>query len=142
MNRKTILTLIFLSGLNAQISRYDAKPTLAVFNFESKALSDENATLMLDSLIYELYKTNAFIMVEEHQINEIILEQKYDHVSRKGSEIFVEELIFSPEKARMLGVEEGPKFGELASGESVEVKGKILNPEEVQEIKNKRYKLS
>ena len=42
----------------------------------------------------------------------------------------------------MLGVEEGPKFGELASGESVEVKGKILNPEEVQEIKNKRYKLS
>ena len=80
MNRKTILILIFLSGLNAQISRYDAKPTLAVFNFESKAVSDENATLMLDSLIYELYKTNAFIMVEEHQINEIILEQKYDNL--------------------------------------------------------------
>ena len=80
MNRKTILTLIFLSGLNAQISRYDAKPTLAVFNFESKAVSDENVTLMLDSLIYELYKTNAFIMVEEHQINEIILEQKYDNL--------------------------------------------------------------
>ena len=35
---------------------------------------------MLDSLIYELYKTNAFIMVEEHQINEIILEQKYDNL--------------------------------------------------------------
>ena len=80
MNRKPILILIFLSGLNAQISRYDAKPTLAVFNFESKAVSDENATLMLDSLIYELYKTNAFIMVEEHQINEIILEQKYDNL--------------------------------------------------------------
>ena len=80
MNRKTILILIFLSGLNAQISRYDAKPTLAVFNFESKAVSDENVTLMLDSLIYELYKTNAFIMVEEHQINEIILEQKYDNL--------------------------------------------------------------
>ena len=80
MNRKTILILIFLSGLNAQISRYDAKPTLAVFNFKSKAVSDENVTLMLDSLIYELYKTNAFIMVEEHQINEIILEQKYDNL--------------------------------------------------------------
>ena len=71
-----------------------------------------------------------------------ILEQKYDHVSRKGSEIFVEELVFSPEKARILGVEEGPKFGELASGESVEVKGKMLNPKEVQEVKNKRYNLS
>jgi len=80
LNRKTILILIFLSGLNAQISRYDAKPTLAVFNFKSKAVSDENVTLMLDSLIYELYKTNAFIMVEEHQINEIILEQKYDNL--------------------------------------------------------------
>ena len=80
MNRKTILILIFLSGLNAQVSRYDAKPTLAVFNFKSKAVSDENVTLMLDSLIYELYKTNAFIMVEEHQINEIILEQKYDNL--------------------------------------------------------------
>ena len=71
-----------------------------------------------------------------------ILEQKYDNVSRKGSEIFVEELVFSPEKARILGVEEGPKFGELASGESVEVKGKMLNPKEVQEVKNKRYNLS
>jgi len=70
------------------------------------------------------------------------LEQKYDHVSRKGSEIFVEELVFSPERARILGVEEGPKFGELASGESVEVKGKMLNPKEVQEVKNKRYNLS
>ena len=71
-----------------------------------------------------------------------ILEQRYDHVSRKGNEIFVEELVFSPEKARILGVEEGPKFGELASGKSVEVKGKMLDPEEVQEVKNKRYKLN
>ena len=72
--------MIFLSALNAQISRYDAKPTLAVLNFEGKAISDDNMTLLLDSLISELYKTNAFIMVEEHQMNEIILEQKYDNL--------------------------------------------------------------
>ena len=80
MNRKTILILLSLSCINAQISRYDAKPTLAVFNFEGKAISDDNMTILLDTLISELYKTSAFIMVEEHQINEIILEQKYDNL--------------------------------------------------------------
>ena len=81
MNRKTILILLlFFSSIYGQISRYDAKPTLAVFNFEGKAISDDNMTLLLDTLISELYKTNAFIMVEEHQMNEIILEQKYDNL--------------------------------------------------------------
>ena len=80
MNRKTILILLSLSSIHGQISRYDAKPTLAVFNFEGKAISDDNMTLLLDTLISELYKTNAFIMVEEHQMNEIILEQKYDNL--------------------------------------------------------------
>ena len=91
MNRKTILILLSLSCINAQISRYDAKPTLAVFNFEGKAISDDNMTILLDTLISELYKTNAFIMVEEHQMNEIILEQKYDNLDcrdqRCGTEI-------------------------------------------------------
>tara|TARA_Y100000741_G_scaffold295133_1_gene235648 strand:+ start:199 stop:825 length:627 start_codon:yes stop_codon:yes gene_type:complete len=91
LNRKTILILLSLSCINAQISRYDAKPTLAVFNFEGKAISDDNMTILLDTLISELYKTNAFIMVEEHQMNEIILEQKYDNLDcrdqRCGTEI-------------------------------------------------------
>ena len=71
-----------------------------------------------------------------------ILEEKYDLVVREEKEIIVREQIFSPEKARKMGVEEGPKFGELASGKSVGMGNWILMPEEVQEEKIRVYKLS
>ena len=60
---------------------------------------------------------------------------------REEKEIIVREQIFSPEKARKMGVEEGPKFGELASGKSIEMGNGILMPEEVQEEKIRVYKV-
>ncbi len=47
-------------------------------------------------------------------------------------EIVAREMGFDPEKARKLGVPEGPAFGKLSSGVAVEVNGTTIPPEEVQ----------
>ena len=60
-----------------------------------------------------------------------ILEQRYDSVERRGDRIVARERGFDPAKAKTLGVPEGPAFGRLASGETVEVDGRTIPPEEV-----------
>lgn len=61
-----------------------------------------------------------------------LLDGKYDDVSRNGDEIVVRDVGFDPEKARKLGVPEGPAFGKLSSGVAVEVNGTTIPPGEVQ----------
>jgi ribonuclease Z len=48
---------------------------------------------------------------------------------------------FHPEKALALGVPEGPMFRMLQNGESVEVQGKVVNPEDVMGPKRKGRKI-
>lgn len=69
-----------------------------------------------------------------------VLEQRYDRVER-GDEIVVHERAFDPEKADALGVPEGPKFGALAAGESVEVDGRTIHPDDVTVDRTRRYPL-
>lgn len=67
-----------------------------------------------------------------------VLEQKYVRVER-GEEIVVHEQAFDPEKAAALGVPEGPKFGALAAGESVEVDDRTIRPSDVTVGRTRRY---
>ncbi len=70
-----------------------------------------------------------------------ILGTKYDSVIREGGQIVVKKLGFSPAKAEEWGIEPGPKFGELASGNPIEIGDKILMPIEVQEEEVKIYSI-
>jgi D-aminoacyl-tRNA deacylase len=60
-----------------------------------------------------------------------VLESKYDAVTVEADRVVAREEAFDPEKARTLGVEEGPAFGRLAAGEPVEVAGRTIPPERV-----------
>ena len=60
-----------------------------------------------------------------------ILDQRYDTVERTPDRVIARERRFDPEKAKTLGVSEGPAFGRLASGETVEIEGRTIPPEKV-----------
>ncbi|MFC6904691.1 D-aminoacyl-tRNA deacylase [Halalkalicoccus tibetensis] len=69
-----------------------------------------------------------------------VLEREYE-IERNAAGVRIHERAFDPEKAAILGVPEGPAFGRLASGESVEVDGRTIEPEAVtsEEIRTLSY---
>ncbi len=69
-----------------------------------------------------------------------ILKKNYEISMDKGT-LQITEKKFNVERAKSLGIEEGPLFGRLARGESVIVDGKTINPEMVYEINKKTIKL-
>lgn len=60
-----------------------------------------------------------------------ILEERFERVEREGTVVVAHERGFDPALARELGVPEGPKFGRLAGGESVDIDGTTVEPADV-----------
>lgn len=70
-----------------------------------------------------------------------LLRERYETVERGDDELFVRETAFDPEKAREAGVPEGPQFGRLADGQSVELDGRTVDPEDVYTERERRFPL-
>jgi D-aminoacyl-tRNA deacylase len=69
------------------------------------------------------------------------LEPTYDEVERRPDEIVARKQEFDPEKASVLGVPEGPKFGQLAAGQPVEVDGERITPVAVRSEQVDRFEI-
>jgi D-aminoacyl-tRNA deacylase len=70
-----------------------------------------------------------------------VLREGYDDVTREGRVVVARESAFDPAAAADLGVEEGPAFGRLAAGESVEVDGRPIDPDEVHRERVVRFQV-
>jgi D-aminoacyl-tRNA deacylase len=68
-----------------------------------------------------------------------LLRRRYDEVTREDGVVVARERRFDPEKARTLGIPEGPAFGRLAGGEAVEVDGETIRPETVRSERVERF---
>ncbi|WP_247731308.1 D-aminoacyl-tRNA deacylase [Halovivax limisalsi] len=62
-----------------------------------------------------------------------------DAVTVSDGAVVVEETAFDPDRARELGVPDGPAFGKLAEGETVSVDGTVVEPDDVHETRTTRY---
>jgi|Deesub1362A_J573_1020465.scaffolds.fasta_scaffold00005_113 D-tyrosyl-tRNA(Tyr) deacylase len=69
-----------------------------------------------------------------------ILKKKYQ-IKIDGTYLILREMKFDPDKARMLGIKDGPLFGKLARGNSVKLEGREITPEMVVKVKEKRIKI-
>lgn len=67
------------------------------------------------------------------------LRAKYDTVERRDGEVIARETAFDPERARELGIPDGPQFGRLAAGYTVETDGREIAPEEVHAERVRRF---
>jgi len=66
-----------------------------------------------------------------------VLAREYE-VERTDDVVVVREEAFDPERARTLGIPEGPAFGKLSAGQSVEVDGETIDPETVHVERERR----
>ena len=68
-----------------------------------------------------------------------VLESKYDTIEIRDGEVHAVREAFDPALAREAGVEEGPAFGRLADGRSVEVDGETVTPGEVRSARERHF---
>jgi D-aminoacyl-tRNA deacylase len=67
-----------------------------------------------------------------------VLADEYE-VERTDDAVVARETAFDPGRAHTLGVPEGPAFGKLAAGQSVEVDGETIHPETVRVEREHRF---
>ena len=71
-----------------------------------------------------------------------VLADRYETIDREGETAVAAKETFVPERARALGVSEGPAFGRLAAGETVTVDGEQIPPDAVHERDERRFSLA
>ncbi len=85
---------------------------------------------------------SAILVPQEHNAQKIldemlnecveILKKRYQiEYSQQKSKLYISERKFNPRLARSLGVTQGPLYAKLARGESIDIDGRIIKPEDV-----------
>ena len=105
--------------LNAETAAQlaEGKQTVAILDFEGRGMSQMEAATLTDRLMCEMVATNAVIMVERNQMNEILQEQGLQQSGCTSSEC-------AAEVGALLGVQNmvSGSFGKLGNTYTVDAK--------------------
>ena len=131
-----ILQITLLSTASAQIkrTRYDAKPTLAIFTFEGNGMKDEDVALYTGYLNLELHQTKSFVLVEKIQIDELMREKDYDKIDCKTADCAIE-------IGRLAGIKKAIVGSFDLVADTCIIKGSLIGIEgkEVEKTAERRY---
>ena len=110
-----LILLIVSQFLVAQTT--EGKTTVAVLEFEGRGINQMEAATLTDRMMSELVNTNAVIMVERNQMDEILSEQGFQQSGCTSSEC-------AAEVGALLGVQNmvSGAFGKLGNSYTIDAK--------------------
>ena len=112
----SLLTLALCTlNVNAQVA--EGKQTVALLEFEGRGISQLEAKTLTDRLMSEMVNTDAVIMVERNQMDEILNEQGFQQSGCTSSEC-------AAEVGALLGVQNmvSGSFGKLGNSYTIDAK--------------------
>ena len=112
----SLLTLVLLTfNVSAQVA--EGKQTVALLEFEGRGISQLEAKTLTDRLMSEMVNTDAVIMVERNQMDEILNEQGFQQSGCTSSEC-------AAEVGALLGVQNmvSGSFGKLGNSYTIDAK--------------------
>jgi D-aminoacyl-tRNA deacylase len=137
------LTAVDLPGeLIAECEGIDRERTRRAVDERAVALTTtENGTLVGDRAIVPTDDEPTARETRTELVADLVpvLRERYDRVSVRADAVVARRTAFDPEKARTLGVPDGPAFGRLSAGETVEVNGRTIDPEAVRSEEERRF---
>ena len=128
------ITLLSTASTQTKRTRYDAKPTLALFTFEGKGMKDEEVALYTGYLNLELHQTKSFVLVEKIQIDELMREKDYDKIDCKTADCAIE-------IGRLAGIKKAIVGSFDLVADTCTIKGSLIGIEskEVEKTAERRY---
>lgn len=77
---KALIAFIFFVSLGSsqKRNRFYAKPTLAIMNFDSSGITEDVYNILYNKLWNDIDSIGVFIMVEQHQVYDVLEKYNYD----------------------------------------------------------------
>ena len=118
---KAFIAFIFFvsSGSSQKRNRFYAKPTLAIMNFDSSGISEDVYNILYNKLWNDIDSIGVFIMVEPHQVYDVLEKYNYDRPECATRACAIE-------MGRLVGVKNVITGSFVSSGDSTSVQAELI----------------
>ena len=118
---KALIAFIFFVSLGSsqKRNRFYAKPTLAIMNFDSSGISEDVYNILYNKLWNDIDSIGVFIMVEQHQVYDVLDKYNYDRPECSTRACAIE-------MGRLVGVKNVITGSFVSSGDSSSVQAELI----------------
>ena len=118
---KALIAFIFFVSLGSsqKRNRFYAKPTLTIMNFDSSGISEDVYNILYNKLWNDIDSIGVFIMVEQHQVYDVLEKYNYDRPECATRACAIE-------MGRLVGVKNVITGSFVSSGDSSSVQAELI----------------